>query len=109
MNETQNKDQEIKEGKFFAIISYISFLCIVALLLKKHNKFALYHAKHGLVLFVFEVAGFIISIIPILGWLIGSFGIVVISLVSIWGILQALMGNYSRIPLVSDIADKIIL
>jgi len=30
-------------------------------------------------------------------------------LVSIWGILQALMGNYSRIPLVSDIADKIIL
>ena len=109
MNETQDKDQEIKEGKFFAIISYISFLCIVALLLKKHNKFALYHAKHGLVLFVFEVAGFIISIIPILGWLIGSFGIVVICLVSIWGILQALMGNYSRIPLVSDIADKIIL
>ena len=109
MNETQDKDQEIKEGKFFAIISYISFLCIVALLLKKHNKFALYHAKHGLVLFVFEVAGFIISIIPILGWLIGTLGIVVISLVSIWGILQALMGNYSRIPLVSDIADKIIL
>ena len=109
MNETQDKDQEIKEGKFFAIISYISFLCIVALLLKKHNKFALYHAKHGLVLFVFEVAGFIISIIPILGWLIGTLGIVLISLVSIWGILQALMGNYSRIPLVSDIADKIIL
>ena len=109
MNETQHKDQEIKEGKFFAIISYISFLCIVALLLKKHNKFALYHAKHGLVLFVFEVVGFIISIIPILGWLIWTFGIVVISLVSIWGILQALMGNYSRIPLVSDIADKIIL
>ncbi|OGX15257.1 MAG: hypothetical protein A2166_00550 [Omnitrophica WOR_2 bacterium RBG_13_41_10] len=109
MTETQHKDQEIKEGKFFAIISYISFLCIVALLLKKHNKFALYHAKHGLVLFVFEVAGFIISIIPILGWLIWTFGIVVISLVSIWGILQALMGNYSRIPLVSGIADKIIL
>ena len=109
MNETQPQEQDIKEGKFFAIISYISFLCAFAFWLKKHNKFALYHAKHGLVLFVFEVVGFIISIIPILGWLIWTFGIVVISLVSIWGILQALMGNYSRIPLVSDIADKIIL
>src|SRR4030043_530685 len=99
MTETQHKDQEIKEGKFFAIISYISFLCIVALLLKKHNKFALYHAKHGLVLFVFEVAGFIISIIPILGWLIWTFGIVEISLGRIWGILQALMGNNRRILL----------
>jgi uncharacterized membrane protein len=104
-----NKEQEIREGKFFAIISYISFLCIVSLLFKRNNKFALYHAKHGLVLFVFQVAGFILSSIPILAWLIQTLGLVVISLVSIWGILQALMGNYSRILLISDIADKIVL
>ncbi len=103
------KEKEIQEGKFFAIISYISLLCIVSLVLKKDNKFALYHAKQGLVLFVFEVAGFILSIIPILGWLIRIFGLVIFILVSLWGILQALMGNYNRFPLISDIADKIIL
>ncbi|MDD2689727.1 MAG: hypothetical protein PHT41_06230 [Candidatus Omnitrophica bacterium] len=102
-------EKDIHEGKFFAVISYICFLCIVSLVLKKDNKFALYHAKHGLVLFVFEVACFILSIIPILGWIISVFGLVLFMLVSLWGVLQALMGNCSRIPIVSDIAEKIIL
>jgi len=101
--------KDIQEGKFFAVISYISFLCIIALVLKKENKFALYHAKQGLVLFVFEVVSFVLSIIPILGWLIRVLGLMVFTLVALWGILQALMGNYSRVPVISDIADKIVL
>lgn len=103
------KEQDIQEGKFFAVISYISFFCIVALVLKKDNRFALYHAKQGLVLFVFEVAAFIISIIPLLGWFLGTLGLAIFGLFSIWGILQALMGNYERLPIVSDMADKIII
>ena len=65
------EEQEIREGKFFAVISYVCFLCIITLILKKDNRFALYHAKQGLVLFVLEVVAFILSIIPFLGWLIG--------------------------------------
>lgn len=104
----QQKDREIEEGKFFAIISYISFLCIISLVLKRDNKFALFHAKQGLVLFVFEVASFILSILPLLAWL-KILGLVAFTLISLWGILQVLMGNYSRIPIVDKIADKIIL
>ncbi len=102
-------EKEIQEGKFFALISYISFLCIISLILKKENKFALYHAKHGLVLFVLEVAAFIISVVPILGWLIWGLGTVVFVCLSVWGILNAAMGKYNRVPLFSDIADKIVL
>lgn len=105
----EQKEKEIQEGKFFALISYISFLCVISLILKKDNKFILHHAKQGLVLFVFEVACFIISVIPVLGWLIGVLGLIVFSLVSLWSILQVLMGNYSRIPVISEIADKIII
>ena len=102
-------EQEIQEGKFFAIISYISFLCIITLVLKKNNKFALYHAQQGLVLFVLEVAAFILSIIPLLGWLVGIFGYAIFFLASIWGMLQASQGLNSRIPLISKIAEKVIL
>ena len=105
---TQDK-QEIREGKFFAIISYVSFLCIISLVLKKNNKFALYHARQGLVLFVLEVAAFILSIIPLLGWLIGVFGYALFLLVSIWGIMQAALGLYCRIPVISEISEKVIL
>jgi uncharacterized membrane protein len=103
------ENKEIREGKFFAVISYITFLCIVSLILKKDNKFAVYHAKQGLVLFVLEVASFIISIIPFLGAFLKTFGVVIFGLVSLWGILQALMGEVRKIPFVSDIAEKIIL
>jgi len=103
------EDQEIIDGKFFAVISYVSFLCVITLVLKKSNKFALYHARQGLVLFVMEVAAFILSIIPLLGWLIGIFGYALFLLVSIWGILQSALGVYCRIPVVSEISDKIVL
>ncbi len=102
-------EQEIRDGKFFAVISYVSFLCIITLLLKQDNKFALYHAKQGLVLFVLEAAAFILSIIPLLGWLIGIFGYAIFLLASVWGIIQAGLGIYSRIPLVTDISENVIL
>jgi fumarate reductase subunit D len=104
-----NDAQGIREGKFFAIISYVSFLCIITLILKKDNKFALFHAKQGLVLFVMEVAAFILSIIPFLGWLIGIFGYALFLLVSLWGIMQSALGIYCRIPVITEISEKVIL
>jgi len=104
-----NDEEMIREGKFFAVISYISFLCIITLVLKKNNKFALYHARQGLVLFVMEVAAFILSIIPLLGWLIWVFGYAFFLLVSLWGIMQAVLGIYCRIPVITDISEKVIL
>lgn len=103
------EETQIREGKFFAVISYISFLCIITLILKKNNKFALYHAKQGLVLFVMEVAAFILSIIPFLGWLIGIFGYALFLLVSIWQIMQSALGIYSRIPVITEISEKVVL
>lgn len=102
------RDKEIQEGKFFAVISYISFLCIVTLLLKKDNKFALFHAKQGLVLFVFEIIFFVLSVIPVY-WLIGKLIFFAFVLISVLGILQALRGTYKALPLISDIAEKIVL
>ena len=112
-NEGENKEalesKEIEEGKFFAVISYISFLCVVSLLLKKDNKFVLFHAKQGLVLFAFQVACLVLSIIPAIGPVIKLFGILIVFTISLRGIFQAMMSKYARIPLVSNIADKIVL
>ncbi|MCX5712877.1 MAG: hypothetical protein NTY47_07465 [Candidatus Omnitrophica bacterium] len=102
-------DPQVQEGKFFAVISYISFLCIITLLLKKENKFALFHAKQGLVIFVAEVVVFIISIIPLLGLLLGMAGFVIFTVFSVWGIIEAWQGKLKRLPLVAEFSDKIIL
>jgi len=104
---TKSRNQDIEEGKIFAVIAYWLFLCILPLMLKKDNKFACFHAKQGLVLFIFLVAGFMFNILPLFGGLVYRAILFIYLLALLWGTIQALMGKYSRIPLVADIADRI--
>ena len=101
------EDKEIQEGKIFALLAYLWILCLVPLLLKKENKFALFHAKQGLVLFICEIALWIIGIIPVLGWFISVLGSLACGILALIGIIQALMGNYWKMPLLGDYAEKI--
>ena len=101
------EDKEIMEGKIFAVIAYLWILCIIPLVLKKENKFCLFHGKQGLIIFIIEVAAFLFGILPFIGHLVARLVFFLCGLASLWGIIQALLGNYSRIPLISGLADKV--
>ena len=103
----QPKDPEVQDAQFFAAIGYLSFLCFVPLALKKDNKFAVFHGKQALVLFILEVAAFILKVVPVLGDLICTLGVVVFGILSLVGIVKVLMGERWEIPVVSEIADVI--
>ncbi len=105
MTEPAISEKEILEGKIFAILSYLSILCIIPLALKKENRFVLSHGKQGLVIFVGEVAVFVLHI-ALGAWLL-QFGIFLFGLISLWGIIEVLRGNSVRLPFICDIADKI--
>ena len=100
------QESQVVEGKVFAILSYLSILCIVPLILKKENPFVLSHGKQGLVLFVGEVAVFIVSIV--FPWLL-KMGIFVFGIFSFIGIIAVLTGKYIKLPVVDRIAEKITL
>ena len=101
-----NQEKQILEGKVYAILSYLPILCIIPLVFKKDNNFALSHGKQGLVLFIGEVAVFILSIV--LPWILRT-GIFILLVISFLGIIEALRGRYVRLPIICDIADKITL
>ncbi|MDP2939050.1 MAG: hypothetical protein Q8O13_03065 [Candidatus Omnitrophota bacterium] len=101
--------EEIEEGKIFAILAYLSILCIIPLILKKDNKFCIFHARQGLILFILEVAIFVLSVIPFVGVILWRLGVLFFGLLSIWCIIQVLLGRYSRIPFVAEFAEKITL
>ncbi len=105
--EIKDVDKVVQEGKLFAVFSYISILCFVPLFLKKDNRFAYFHAKQGLVVFIGEVLAAIFSKVPFFGPLIQWVSIATFSLVSIIGIIQVLMGQYWKMPYVYPIAEKI--
>src|SRR3990167_7975590 len=102
-------DPEIQEGKFFAAVGYLSPLCFVPLLLKKGNRFAQFHGKQGLVLFILEVAASILKAVPALGDLIFTVAFVVFGILSVIGVVKVLMGEYWEMPVVYEIANRITL
>ena len=105
--EIKKEDTEVLEGKPYAILAYLWILCLVPLIIKKDNKFAMFHAKQGLVVFIGELALSIVGIIPILGWIIAFFGMILFSVLSLIGIVQVLMGKYWKMPVVAEIAEQI--
>jgi len=107
MIKSQSKDQHILEGKIFAIISYLSILCIIPLIFKKDNPFVLKHSKQGLILFLGEVAVFIVHII--LGQWILRLGMFVFGVFSFIGLIASLQGRDVQLPIVSKLADSITL
>lgn len=105
MSEENKKD--VQENKALAAVSYIWILCLLPIIVGTKSKFAMHHAKQGLVLFIAEIALWIVSIIPVIGWLIGFIGFILAIIVSILGIVKALAGEYWQIPYIGKFADKI--
>ena len=105
--EPQRQSQEVLEGKAYAILAYLWILCLVPLILKKDNKFALFHARQGLVLFIGELVMGLVGIIPVLGWLVAFFGTILFGVMSLVGIVQVLQGNFWKMPVAGEIAEKI--
>ena len=97
-----NKDKDIEENKTVAALSYIWVLCLVPLLTKKKSKFAQFHAKQGLILFIAEIVGIFIFWIPVIGWALG----IALLVVSIMGVLKTLNGEWWKIPYVYDLSKK---
>jgi len=103
------QDPEVQDAKFFAAIGYITILCFVPLLLKKDNKFAQFHGKQGLVLFILEVAASILKIVPALGDLVYTVAFVLFGILSLIGIVKVLMGERWEMPIIYDISNRISL
>lgn len=102
-----SKQKDAKDEKIFAMLGYLWILCFIPLIYRRNNKFAVFHARQGLIIFIISLIIFVLRAIPMIGPLIGLLGFISIGLLVITGIIQALLGNYWRIPVIGDYAEKI--
>ena len=115
MEEITNFDQkDIEENKVIAAISYLSILVLIPLLVKKDSRFVKEHAKQGLVLFIAEIVLWLVDLIfawiPVLGLIISilvRIAFVAIGIVSLIGLIYALMGKFWKIPVIYDWAQNL--
>ena len=104
LNKNMPEDKkDIENNKVLAAISYLWILCLVPLFLKRDSKFAQFHAKQGLVLFVIGLIASFFFWFPLFGQvlMLGLF------LVSIFGAYQALSGEWYKLPYIYDWSKKI--
>ena len=98
------------------VLSYLGILCLIPLLTKKDDPEVQWHAKNGLGLFGAEVIWVIIRImlifvrIPFVGCGMTAISCVVwigFIIITVLCIVKATQGQRFRIPILTDIAEKI--
>jgi len=107
MNEETNKkvftDSDVENNRNVAALSYIWILFLVPLLGKKQSKFAQFHAKQGLVLFIIELVASLFAWFPFFGQLL----ILALIVISVIGIVKAFNGQWWKIPYIYEWSKKI--
>ncbi len=111
MEEETKKDRNGELGfdgnTMYAVLAYLWILCLVPVFLKKTDAFVRFHVRQGLMLFIVEVGIGIISIVPVFGGIIAVLGILICGILSLTGIVQVLMGNRWKMPVIGEWAEKI--
>lgn len=92
-------EEDVRQNKIWALLSYFHVLFLIPLLAKRDSKFAQFHAKQGLVMFI---AWWFVWI-PILGWLMG----LLLLIAWVIAVIKVLQGQYWRIPVIGDFAEKL--
>ncbi len=104
------KKEESKVFAFLAaFLSIIGF--IIALVMKRDDRYVMYYAKQSLVIFiigaVLGVIASILSIIPIIGVIISAGAWILMLILWLLSWIYALSGEEKEIPIVSGYAKKI--
>jgi len=85
-------------------LSIVGFILVLAL--KKKDKFAMYHAKQSLALFIIYIIGYVVLFISVIGILLLPFWGILMFIVSILGIINALTGKMKPLPITGKLAAK---
>jgi uncharacterized membrane protein len=101
-----SSESDVEQARSTAWLSYLGILWLVPLLTLKDNSFAKFHVKQGIMLTIIWVATSILAAIPIVGWLADVVLWIYAVVMTILGIINALNGNYWRMPIAGKWAEE---
>ncbi len=110
VKKSKKKTQKLEsDSKLFAFLA--TFLSIVgfviAILVKKDDKYVMYYAKQSLIVFIAYVISVAVIVVPIIGWIAGP--ILYVFTVVLWIIswASALTGKKKEVPFIGKYSKDI--
>jgi len=105
----QTPQTPVRQGdkNLIAILSYLGILFLIPMLAAKDSPSAQFHAKQGLVLFIAEIIGWFLTMIPVIGWfVVGPILWIVWTVLIIIGIVNVVKGKQTPLPIIGKFASK---
>ncbi len=94
-------------AQVLAVLSYFGVLCLVPLVVNRDDPYVRFHARQGIVLWMWEVLAIYTLMIPGLGKLFFQFSSAACLVLSVVGVVSVLLGRAWKFPLVGDWAEKL--
>jgi len=105
---SEQKEKKTPDENIISAIGYIWLLFLIPLFLKKDSQYCQFHAKQGMVLFIFSLLVMILGGVPVVGWLIiMPLGWLAIIILTLLGFVNALQGKQWKMPILGKWAKKI--
>ncbi|MGV8171676.1 MAG: DUF4870 domain-containing protein [Candidatus Woesearchaeota archaeon] len=108
-----NKTKDDSDSKLFALLGVALTIVgyVIVMLARKEDKYAMYYAKQGLIIFIASVIAMVTSAaigwIPVIGGVISWILWLIVLVLWVIGLLYSLSGEQKEIPLIGAYANKI--
>ncbi|MBF0371022.1 MAG: hypothetical protein HQL52_16355 [Magnetococcales bacterium] len=93
-------------SRLMALFSYMGILCLVPLMVNQDDEFVFFHARQGLVLWIWGVIAILALHVPVIGPFFFSFSVLMIAVFSLAGLVSVALTRAWRLPVISLLAEK---
>ncbi|MEG3640740.1 hypothetical protein [Magnetococcus sp. PR-3] len=100
-------DRDRLVAQILAGMSYLGILALVPFMIGRRDPFVAFHARQGIVIWIWEVAAVYALIVPGIGKLFFQLSSVLCFVLSLVGLVSVIMGRAWRLPLVGSAAEKL--
>lgn len=104
-----SQDTTIQAGKNIATIAYLTLIGLIIAFVQnndKKNAFASFHIRQCIGIFLCAFAIGVVSIIPILGWIVAIVGMLGLFICWVMGLISAINGQMKPLPVVGPLFQK---
>lgn len=94
-------------SRILAVMSYLGVLSLVPLVMNRDDPYVQFHARQGVILWMWEVLAIYTLLIPAVGSFFFRFSSLACLVLSVVGVLSVLLGRAWKFPILGNWASRL--